>query len=53
MADTETITHQISSTTTSMPSALPTPNSAILDEQISPNQKKLMFKKAKGEDLNK
>lgn len=49
-------TQQIISTPTSVPSALPTPNSAVIDEQnpLSPNmQKKPFFKKAKGEDINK
>lgn len=49
-------TQQIISTPTTVPSALPTPNSAIMDEQSpqSPNmQKKPFFKKAKGEDINK
>lgn len=43
-------------TPTTVPSALPTPNSAAMDEQnpLSPNmQKKPFFKKAKGEDINK
>lgn len=49
-------TQQIISSPTIVPSALPTPNSAIMDEQnpLSPNmQKKPFFKKAKGEDINK
>lgn len=43
----------------SVPSALPTPNSAAMEDvhlqnQLSPTmQKKIMFKKVKGEDLNK
>lgn len=43
-------------TPTTVPSALPTPNSAAMDElnPLSPNmQKKPIFKKAKGEDINK
>lgn len=48
----------ISSVTASMPSALPTPNSAAIDDtnvsQISPSLLKKPFsKKTKGEDLNK
>ncbi|XP_055318978.1 putative transcription factor capicua isoform X6 [Sitodiplosis mosellana] len=49
-------TQPIIPTPTSVPSALPTPNSAVMDDsqQLSPNmQKKSMFKKGKGEDLNK
>lgn len=52
-------TQPIIPTPTSMPSALPTPNSAAMDDsqlqnQLSPTmQKKTSFKKAKGEDLNK
>lgn len=43
---------------TSVPSALPTPNSAVMDDSqqcpLSPNmQKKNVLKKAKGDDLNK
>lgn len=52
-------TQQIS-TPTSVPSALPTPNSAAMDDvqiqsQLSPSmaKKPLSFKKAKGQDLNK
>lgn len=50
----------ITNTQTSVPSALPTPNSAIMDDlqqqnmQLSPSMlKKPFFKKVKGEDLNK
>lgn len=52
-------THPIIPTPTSVPSALPTPNSAIMDEALMQNpgsptmQKKPIFKKGKGEDLNK
>lgn len=49
-------TQQTISTPTTMPSALPTPNSAVMDDQnpLSPTmQKKTVFKKAKGEDINK
>ncbi|XP_031636190.1 putative transcription factor capicua isoform X2 [Contarinia nasturtii] len=48
-------TQQIIPTATSVPSALPTPNSAAMDDsqQLSPGmQKKTLFKKVKGEDLN-
>lgn len=48
--------HLISNVTTSMPSALPTPNSAAIDDAnnpLSPNLKKPFFRKNKGEDLNK
>lgn len=41
---------------TSMPSALPTPNSACHDDyhnQISPSMKKPFFKKAKPDDMDK
>lgn len=52
-------TQQIIPMSTSVPSALPTPNSAVMEDvqlqnQLSPTmQKKIMFKKVKGEDLNK
>lgn len=49
-------TQPIIPTPTSVPSALPTPNSAAMDDsqQLSPNmQKKALFKKVKGQDLNK
>lgn len=39
-----------------MPSALPTPNSAAMDDtqlQLSPTMQKKALKKAKGEDMNK
>lgn len=52
-------TPQIITTPTSMPSALPTPNSAAMDDvqsqsQLSPSlTKKPILKKNKGDDLNK
>lgn len=53
-------TQQIISIPTAVPSALPTPNSAAMDDQqqqnpLSPTSqtKKPIFKKVKGEDLNK
>lgn len=54
-------TQPIIPTPTSVPSALPTPNSAIMDEsqqqcQLSPTlllKKATALKKGKGEDLNK
>lgn len=52
-------TQSVIPTPTSVPSALPTPNSAVMDEsqqcQLSPNMQKkaTAIKKVKGEDLNK
>lgn len=56
-ADGQTTQHLISNVSASMPSALPTPNSAAIDDAhnpLSPNLKRpSLFKKHKGEDLNK
>lgn len=49
-------TQPIIPTPTSVPSALPTPNSAAMDDtqlQLSPTMQKKALKKAKGEDMNK
>lgn len=45
----------ITNVQTSMPSALPTPNSATIDDvtnQLSPSMKKSFFKKNKGDDMD-
>lgn len=49
-------TQPIIPTPTSVPSALPTPNSAAMDDtqlQLSPTMQKKALKKVKGEDMNK
>lgn len=56
--DGQTTQHMITNVGASMPSGLPTPNSAAIDEAqnpLSPSLKRpmSMFKKHKGEDLNK